>query len=165
MDQLIVYLCRLARRRTGGAPATVRDFGYLEKKEAADVLWGLGAARRALPFDGDDDAGGALAATTALLDAVADRCDGLRPRDVAACAWACARLGEAEWRAQESSRAALRALAAGVDAAFPPRDAAQTVAAFASAGVDAPAVVDAALGAAARGTARWALRDLSLIHI
>ncbi|KAK7231178.1 A1 phospholipase [Aureococcus anophagefferens] len=38
VDQLIVYLCRLARRRTGGAPATVRDFGYLEKKEAADVL-------------------------------------------------------------------------------------------------------------------------------
>jgi len=130
-------------------------------KEAADVLWGLGAARRALPFDGDDDAGGALAATTALLDAVADRCDGLRPRDVAACAWACARLGEAEWRAQASSRAALRALATKVDAAFPPRDAAQTVAAFASAGVDAPAVVDAALGAAARGTARWALRDVA----
>ena len=96
-------------------------------KEAADVVWALASARRDLL--GGDEADDAVSTIGTALDSLGrhagDPATRYRPRDVATCAWACARLGDGDWRVQAEARSALRALSSKVDAAFPPRDAAR----------------------------------------
>ena len=134
-------------------------------REASDVAWALAAAReRLLPPAATDNA--TVADVAAFLDRLADhaRSVSYAPRDVATALWACAKIAEADWRAQAASLRAVAALRANADrikGPWPPRDAAQAAAAVASAAVDAPEVLDRATAAAARGCDRWSLRDVA----
>ena len=99
------------------------------RRGASDVAWALAAAReRLLPPAATDSA--TVAGVAAFLDRLADhaRSVSYAPRDVATALWACAKIAEADWRAQAASLRAVAALRAGADrikGPWPPRDIAQ----------------------------------------
>lgn len=120
---------------------------YAAQKEAANVGWAL--AKASVKSDSEREAARNFLVSVAAARDKSRHRSKPTPRDVSTLAWACAKLGDADWRLAEESRAALEATLSWVrhdrteffENAMT-RDVSQLASALATAAYDSPELFD-----------------------